>query len=194
MLNVNEEQIMTCIRLSADYQIQYLKNHSSRYDELTMDVLGVLQDIKHTGLSFKQVLVLPFVFLLITAFLLFTISIIPFMVFLDFIDRFKAIKKLRQNKRLSASDYDGSLNDLWYQFGVNKRHPNGERIEVLQHWITVLYPITTVNSLNINSLLEATYTRQYETRKRMKVTCVLFTDALDNVVEDISNDFPLYVD
>ena len=192
MLNVSEEQITTCIRLSADYQIQYLKAHSTRYDKMKLYALGFLDDTNLTNLSFKQFLALLFVLVLVATFLLIVILAIPFMKLLDFVDRFKAIRKHRQNKKLSATDYDGSLNDLWYQFGLGKDYPGDERNEILQQWINTLYPTSTADTINISNRLEAEYAGRDEARKRIGTIFVSFCDALDNVVKDISNDHPLY--
>jgi len=192
MLNVSEEQIMSCIRLSADYHIQYLKAHSPNYDDMKLDVLGMLYDIDLTNLTFKKILALPLGLILITLFLLIFCVLAPFQKLIDSVDRYKAIKKHRKDKSLDAGDYDGTLDVLWYHYGIDKDHPREERQEVLEQWIKILYPKSTVNSINIIERLVDIHQRNVETRKQMDATCVLFCDELDSVISEIGNDFPLY--
>jgi len=106
----------------------------------------------------------------------------------------KEIKRHKKNKLLDSTDYDGTLEILWYHYGVDKHNPSAERKDMLQQWINIIYPAPSANRISIGGRLNNVHTQHIAIMKRMKATCILFCDELDAVVKGIGNDFSLYVD
>jgi hypothetical protein len=185
------QAIKSCVELSVDYQIGYIKAHSVNSDDLRDDVLGIFANLKWTNMRLKELFLTPFVLLVISLFLIVILLVAPVLNVLDWFDKATRIKAVRQYLKIYNFDEFSSLKDLWFSYGIDKHYPEKDRIKILQQWLEMLYPKTVYDSINIPNRLSSQIEAQIQTRKRIGATCVLFADTLDTVVRNISNEYPL---
>ncbi len=185
------QAIKSCVQLSVDYQIGYIKSHSVNCDDLRDEILGIFASLHWTNMRLKELFLTPFVLLVISLFLIVILLVSPVLMVLDWFDKVTRIKAVRQYLKIYNFDEFSSLKDLWFSYGIDKHYPEEDRIKILQQWLEMLYPKTVYDRINIPNRLNSQIEAQVQARKRIGATCVLFADTLDTVVRNISNEYPL---
>lgn len=193
MLINQNQKIKACVRLSADYQIQFIKSHSVNLDDVAEDILEMLINWNWADIEGKKFFLTPFVLVFLILFLAVSLLLSNVLKVLDYFSKIGEIKAVR--KKLNADNFDNftSLGSLWFHYGVHKPHPEEDRVKVFQQWLEILYPKAICDCINLQKRMDSIgmSNAQLQVRARQVEMFFSFKDVLESVVQNISDEYPL---